>query len=128
MLKSLFKTWAAHGTRYDGNQAAQSCNKYRQFLSPRRVISSTLINHNLVPVVVESGATGERSFDIYSRLLRERIICVHGDVTDAMASVVTAQLLFLESEAPEKSVYIYINSPGGVVRAVVWQLSELLHS
>jgi ATP-dependent Clp protease protease subunit len=70
-----------------------------------------------IPIVVESGAMGERSFDIFSRLLRERIICVHGQVTDQMASVVTAQLLFLESEHPEKPVYMYINSPGGVVTA-----------
>lgn len=60
---------------------------------------------------------GERSFDIYSRLLRERIICVHGEVTDPLASVVTAQLLFLEAEAPEKPLYMYINSPGGSVTA-----------
>jgi len=71
----------------------------------------------LVPIVLENGVGGERSFDIYSRLLRERIICVHGQVTDQMASVVTAQLLFLEAEAPEKPVYMYINSPGGVVTA-----------
>lgn len=83
----------------------------------RRSISSTCVTSNLVPVVLESGAMGERSFDIYSRLLRERIICVHGQVTDAMASVVTAQLLFLEAEAPEKPVYMYINSPGGLVTA-----------
>jgi ClpP class serine protease len=73
--------------------------------------------YNTVPIVVESGAMGERSFDIYSRLLRERIICVHGQVTDAMASVVTAQLLFLEAEHPTKPIYMYINSPGGVVTA-----------
>jgi len=60
---------------------------------------------------------GERSFDIYSRLLRERIICVHGEVTDHMASVVTAQLLFLEAEAPDRPLYMYINSPGGSVTA-----------
>jgi len=83
----------------------------------QRSISSTSITSNLVPVVLESGAMGERAFDIYSRLLRERIICVHGQVTDAMASVVTAQLLFLEAEAPEKPVYMYINSPGGLVTA-----------
>jgi ATP-dependent Clp protease protease subunit len=71
----------------------------------------------LVPIVLENGVGGERSFDIYSRLLRERIICVHGQVTDQMASVVTAQLLFLEAEAPEKPVYMYINSPGGLVTA-----------
>jgi ATP-dependent Clp protease, protease subunit len=70
-----------------------------------------------IPIVVESGALGERSFDIYSRLLRERIICVHGEVSDQMASLVTAQLLFLESEHPEKPVYMYINSPGGLVTA-----------
>ena len=60
---------------------------------------------------------GERAFDIYSRLLRERIVCVHGPVTDQMASVVTAQLLFLEAEAPQKPLYMYINSPGGSVSA-----------
>eukprot|EP00934_Nitzschia_sp_Nitz4_P008821 Nitzschia sp. Nitz4//scaffold52_size167869//128393//129298//NITZ4_002289-RA/size167869-processed-gene-0.174-mRNA-1//-1//CDS//3329554074//8811//frame0 len=70
-----------------------------------------------IPIVLESGAMGERSFDIYSRLLRERIICVHGEVTDQMSSVVTAQLLFLEAEAPEKPIYMYINSPGGSVTA-----------
>jgi ATP-dependent Clp protease protease subunit len=70
-----------------------------------------------IPIVVERGAMGERSFDIYSRLLRERIICVHGEVNDPMASVVTAQLLFLEAEAPEKPLYMYINSPGGSVTA-----------
>lgn len=70
-----------------------------------------------VPIVVESGAMGERSFDIYSRLLRERIICVHGEVTDQMASLVTAQLLFLEAEHPSKPVFMYINSPGGLVTA-----------
>ena len=81
--------------------------------------SSTLLSKRAytVPIVLESGALGERSFDIYSRLLRERIICVHGEVTDQMASLVTAQLLFLESEDPNKPVYLYINSPGGVVTA-----------
>ena len=92
----------------------------------RNVINNNIINNrfsttptlsNLVPIVLENSATGERSFDIYSRLLRERIICVHGQVTDQMASVVTAQLLFLEAEAPDKPVYMYINSPGGVVTA-----------
>ena len=104
---------------------------------------------SLVPIVLENSVAGERSFDIYSRLLRERIICVHGQVTDQMASVVTAQLLFLEAEGefpvvnwffvflsvanntsdvylqfecnlfvdPNKPVYMYINSPGGVVTA-----------
>ena len=70
-----------------------------------------------IPIVLESGALGERSFDIYSRLLRERIICVHGEVTDQMASLVTAQLLFLEAEDPRSPVHMYINSPGGLVTA-----------
>lgn len=68
-------------------------------------------------MVIESVPGGERSFDIFSRLLRERIICVHGEVTDSMASVVTAQLLFLEAEAPDKPLSVYINSPGGSVTA-----------
>eukprot|EP00636_Phaeomonas_parva_P009248 CAMPEP_0118858282 /NCGR_PEP_ID=MMETSP1163-20130328/5025_1 /TAXON_ID=124430 /ORGANISM="Phaeomonas parva, Strain CCMP2877" /LENGTH=224 /DNA_ID=CAMNT_0006791721 /DNA_START=90 /DNA_END=767 /DNA_ORIENTATION=+ len=72
---------------------------------------------SLVPMVLESTSRGERVYDIYSRLLRERIIVVHGPVTDDMASVVTAQLLFLEAEAPDKDVYMYINSPGGLVTA-----------
>eukprot|EP00588_Corethron_pennatum_P014716 CAMPEP_0194270212 /NCGR_PEP_ID=MMETSP0169-20130528/4245_1 /TAXON_ID=218684 /ORGANISM="Corethron pennatum, Strain L29A3" /LENGTH=234 /DNA_ID=CAMNT_0039012171 /DNA_START=122 /DNA_END=826 /DNA_ORIENTATION=+ len=70
-----------------------------------------------VPIVLENTDRGERSYDIYSRLLRERIICVHGPVTDQMASVVTAQLLFLEAEAPLKPLHMYINSPGGSVSA-----------
>ena len=71
----------------------------------------------LVPVVVEQTSRGERSFDIFSRLLRERIIFVTGEVEDHMASLITAQLLFLESENPKKDSYMYINSPGGVVTA-----------
>lgn len=69
----------------------------------------------LVPIVIEQSTRGERSFDIYSRLLRERIIFVTGGVEDHMASIITAQLLFLESENPKKDIYMYINSPGGVV-------------
>jgi len=69
----------------------------------------------LVPMVVEQSNRGERSFDIYSRLLRERIIFVSGPVEDNMASVIVAQLLFLESENPKKEISMYINSPGGVV-------------
>jgi ATP-dependent Clp protease, protease subunit len=71
----------------------------------------------LIPVVVEQSSRGERSFDIYSRLLRERIIFVTGEVEDHMASVIVAQLLFLESENPSKDISIYVNSPGGVVTA-----------
>jgi ATP-dependent Clp protease, protease subunit len=69
----------------------------------------------LVPIVIEQSSRGERSFDIYSRLLRERIVFVTGGVEDHMASVITAQLLFLEAENPKKDIWMYINSPGGVV-------------
>jgi ATP-dependent Clp protease protease subunit len=70
---------------------------------------------NLIPMVVEQTNRGERSYDIYSRLLKERIIFLVGPVNDAVASVVSAQLLFLESENPNKDISIYVNSPGGVV-------------
>ena len=72
---------------------------------------------NLVPMVVEQTARGERAYDIYSRLLKERIIFVVGPVDDYMANIVVAQLLFLESENPDKDISLYINSPGGVVSA-----------
>lgn len=68
-----------------------------------------------VPIVVEQTSKGERSYDIYSRLLKERIIFVCGEIEDHMANVIVAQLLFLEAENPEKDIYMYINSPGGVV-------------
>lgn len=70
---------------------------------------------DLVPMVVEQTNRGERSYDIFSRLLKERIIFLNGPVHDGMSSLVTAQLLFLESENPDKDIYMYINSPGGVV-------------
>jgi len=72
---------------------------------------------NLVPMVVEQTARGERAYDIYSRLLKERVVFVVGPVEDHMANLVVAQLLFLESENPDKDIHIYINSPGGVVTA-----------
>ena len=75
------------------------------------------VTGSLIPMVVEQSSRGERSFDIYSRLLRERIIFVTGQVEDHMASVIVAQLLFLESENPNKDISMYINSPGGVVTA-----------
>ena len=71
----------------------------------------------LVPIVIEQSNRGERSFDIFSRLLRERIIFLVGPVEDTMASLITAQLLFLESENPKKDIFMYINSPGGSVSA-----------
>ncbi|HEV7290084.1 ATP-dependent Clp protease proteolytic subunit [Sphingomonas sp. R647] len=75
------------------------------------------ITNALVPIVIEQSSRGERSFDIFSRLLRERIIFITGGVEDHMASLITAQLLFLESENPKKDIWMYINSPGGVVTA-----------
>lgn len=71
--------------------------------------------NTLVPMVIEQTARGERSFDIYSRLLKERIIFLSGQVHDAVSTLVCAQLLFLEAENPKKDIYLYINSPGGVV-------------
>lgn len=72
---------------------------------------------NLVPMVVEQSARGERAYDIYSRLLKERVIFVVGQIEDHMANLIVAQLLFLESENPDKDISLYINSPGGVVTA-----------
>jgi len=73
--------------------------------------------NNLVPMVVEQSNKGERAYDIYSRLLKERIIFLTGQINDNVASLVTAQLLFLEAEDPKKEIYLYINSPGGLVTA-----------
>ena len=75
------------------------------------------INNALVPMVVEQTSRGERSYDIYSRLLKERVIFLVGPVEDQMANLVVAQLLFLESENPDKDIHLYINSPGGAVTA-----------
>ena len=73
--------------------------------------------NNLVPMVVEQSNKGERAYDIYSRLLKERIIFLTGQINDSVASLITAQLLFLEAEDPKKEIYLYINSPGGLVTA-----------
>jgi ATP-dependent Clp protease protease subunit len=82
--------------------------------SGERVITKAL---NLVPMVVEQSARGERAYDIYSRLLKERVVFLVGPVEDYAANVVVAQLLFLESENPDKDIHLYINSPGGAVTA-----------
>lgn len=79
--------------------------------------SDIITNSGLVPMVIEQTARGERSFDIYSRLLKERVIFLVGQVEDHMANLVVAQLLFLESENPDKDIHLYINSPGGSVTA-----------
>mmetsp|Transcript_5003 Transcript_5003/g.6660 ORF Transcript_5003/g.6660 Transcript_5003/m.6660 type:complete len:244 (-) Transcript_5003:659-1390(-) len=95
-----------------GQQVA-SFSSFQHGSSPEMVAYGS----SLVPIVIEQTPRGERSFDIYSRLLKERIIFLHGPVTDATAISVTAQLLFLESEHPEKPINMYINSPGGSVTA-----------
>ena len=79
--------------------------------------STDIMASGLVPMVVEQTARGERAYDIYSRLLKERVIFLTGPVEDHMANLVVAQLLFLESENPDKDIHLYINSPGGVVTA-----------
>src|SRR5215510_12390186 len=80
-------------------------------------MSNEIRGLNLVPVVVEQTSRGERAYDIYSRLLKERVVFLVGPIDDYMANVVVAQLLFLESENPDKDVNLYINSPGGSVTA-----------
>lgn len=77
--------------------------------------SLEVYDNTLVPMVIEQTSKGERSFDIYSRLLKERIIFLTGEVNDEVSSLICAQLLFLESENPKKDIFLYINSPGGVV-------------
>jgi ATP-dependent Clp protease protease subunit len=79
--------------------------------------ASNVQNLGLVPIVIEQSSRGERSYDIYSRLLKERVIFVVGTVEDYMANLIVAQLLFLESENPDKDIHLYINSPGGSVTA-----------
>ena len=82
-------------------------------------MTSKLFEHmnTLVPMVVEQSNKGERAYDIYSRLLKERVIFLTGQINDNVASLITAQLLFLEAEDPKKEIYLYINSPGGLVTA-----------
>ena len=82
-------------------------------------MTSNISEHmnNLIPMVVEQSTRGERAYDIYSRLLKERIVFLVGQINDSAASLITAQLLFLEAENPKKDIYLYINSPGGLVTA-----------
>ena len=105
-----------------GGRAAPARPKCKEELRYRQVAGYGVRNMttkalNLVPMVVEQTARGERAYDIYSRLLKERVVFVVGPVEDHMANLVVAQLLFLESENPDKDVHLYINSPGGSVTA-----------
>lgn len=84
-----------------------------------------MFSNTLVPIVVEQTAKGERSYDIYSRLLKERIIFLTGQIHDGIASLVCAQLLFLESENPDKDIYFYINSPGGAVTSTLAMIDTM---
>jgi len=86
-------------------------------ITPTNNNGSLDLQSNLVPMVVEQSARGERAYDIYSRLLKERVIFIVGPIEDHMANVIVAQLLYLESENPDKDISIYINSPGGGVKA-----------
>lgn len=93
-----------------------------------RRIAKSPISSVSVPYVIESTAKGERVFDIFSRLLKERIVMLHGPVTDSMATVIVASLLFLEAESPAKPINMYINSPGGSVTAgLVRQLIQAIY-
>ena len=82
---------------------------------------------SLIPMVVEQSNKGERAYDIYSRLLKERIIFLTGQINDNVASLITAQLLFLEAEDPKKEIFLYINSPGGLVTAGLGIYLSLIH-
>jgi ATP-dependent Clp protease, protease subunit len=99
------------------NSREQLMNRSSRELFATPGLSLQDIQSQLVPIVVEQTARGERSYDIYSRLLKERIIFLVGQVEDYMANLAVAQLLFLESENPDKDIQLYINSPGGVVTA-----------
>lgn len=87
-------------------------------------------NLGMVPMVIEQSARGERAYDIYSRLLKERVIFVVGPIEDHMANLIVAQLLFLESENPDKDIHLYINSPGGSVTAgmAIYDTMQFIHS
>lgn len=87
-------------------------------------------NIGMIPMVIEQSARGERAYDIYSRLLKERVIFVVGPIEDHMANLIVAQLLFLESENPDKDIHLYINSPGGSVTAgmAIYDTMQFIHS
>jgi len=101
----------------DGLLTRLNMNQYNDFNQLNSAHISPQAAGGLVPMVIEQTARGERSFDIYSRLLKERVIFLVGQVEDYMANLVVAQLLFLESENPDKDIHLYINSPGGSVTA-----------
>ena len=89
----------------------------RNLASKSSLINSSRQVSGLIPIVIEQTGRGERSYDIYSRLLKDRIICLMGPVNDTVSSIIVAQLLFLQSESAKKPIHMYINSPGGSVTA-----------
>jgi len=95
----------------------RSALQSKSLIVPSKSLSVSQASQNLIPIVIEQTGRGERSYDIYSRLLKDRIICLMGPVNDYVASIVVAQLLFLQSESAKKPVHMYINSPGGSVTA-----------
>src|SRR3569623_535559 len=112
------------------NRASGSCGEFEKTPFERRMPSMldkkySGVNDQLVPMVVEKSPMGERAFDIYSRLLKERIVFLSGPIEDYSANLVIAQLLFLASEDPKKDIYLYINSPGGSVTATLAMLDTI---
>merc|ERR1712004_638395 len=95
----------------------RSALQSKPLIVPSKSLSVSQASQNLIPIVIEQTGRGERSYDIYSRLLKDRIICLMGPVNDYAASIIVAQLLFLQSEPAKKPVHMYINSPGGSVTA-----------
>lgn len=102
-----------------------SSSGMRSILQSSKSSSSVIAcrSYSLVPMVIEHSSRGERAYDIFSRLLKERIVCINGPINDDAAHVVVAQLLFLESENPSKPIHMYLNSPGGQVTAGLSDLS-----
>ncbi|XP_062891849.1 ATP-dependent Clp protease proteolytic subunit, mitochondrial isoform X1 [Mobula hypostoma] len=107
------------GSARGGTQSVETFVHHSRILMTgcRKIHQTSSCNRPLIPIVIEQTGRGERAYDIYSRLLRERIICVMGPIDDNIASLVIAQLLFLQSESNKKPIHMYINSPGGVVTA-----------
>ncbi|WVZ03915.1 hypothetical protein V8G54_024721 [Vigna mungo] len=108
---------------------ARSSNSLMRKLFHERNVQSQCSSrsYSLIPMVIEHSSRGERAYDIFSRLLKERIICINGPISDDTAHVVVAQLLFLESENPSKPINMYVNSPGGAVTAgTLFILSSLV--
>ncbi|KAL3510232.1 hypothetical protein ACH5RR_029633 [Cinchona calisaya] len=106
MLISRSKLWKNYATQMISSSTTNSS-----------IINSHRRGYSLIPMVIEHSSRGERAYDIFSRLLKERIVCINGPISDDTAHVVVAQLLFLESENPSKPIHMYLNSPGGAVTA-----------